>query len=169
MFLMFWGPRSKLGSDSWSNSLIATIYPAAIARRHVLKFPPYKMISICQCRVYALQWRIVPAQNRLAAVFHVWYRAASANPFYGWVMAEWLGSWPQQCATEDVSEVQTPGFETGLRLMKQFAHSWNLPCCQCTRPNNCGPLPGPVVESPQLLCLPVHVSSIYNATSMPCL
>ena len=27
------------------------------------------------------QWRIVPAQNRIAAVADVWYRSAGASPF----------------------------------------------------------------------------------------
>ena len=25
-----------------------------------------------------------------------------------------------------------PRFNTGIHLMKQFAHNWYLPCCQCT-------------------------------------
>ena len=43
--LRFWGWRSKLGSNPWSNSLRVGIYHAASARRHVLIFPQYKMIS----------------------------------------------------------------------------------------------------------------------------
>ena len=37
-----WGPRSKLCSSTWSNSLITDNHPAASARRHALMFPQYK-------------------------------------------------------------------------------------------------------------------------------
>ena len=40
--LRLWGPRSLLGSSTWSNSLITGYYPVASARRHVLMFPVYK-------------------------------------------------------------------------------------------------------------------------------
>ena len=36
-----WGPRWKLSSSTWSNSLITGNYRTASARRHVLIFPPY--------------------------------------------------------------------------------------------------------------------------------
>ena len=52
---------------------------------HVIMSPSYKIISLCQCQVQAAQWRIVPAQNRLAVVVNVWYRSAGANPFW------WIG------------------------------------------------------------------------------
>ena len=39
---ILWGPRSNVGSSTWSNALITGIYPAVSARRHVLMFPPYK-------------------------------------------------------------------------------------------------------------------------------
>ena len=64
--------------DSWSNSLIV-----GSAQRHVSMSPPYKMISICQCQVLAVRWRIVAAQNRSAVVFDMWHRSAGANPFWG--------------------------------------------------------------------------------------
>ena len=38
---------------------------------HVLMSPPYKILSIRQCQVTAVQWRIVSAQNRLAVLFSV--------------------------------------------------------------------------------------------------
>ena len=47
--LRLWGPRSKLGSSTWINSLITDNYPAVSAQRHVLMFPPYtisKMIFL---------------------------------------------------------------------------------------------------------------------------
>ena len=40
--LTLWGPRSKPGSSTWSNSHITGNYPDASARRHVLTFPQYK-------------------------------------------------------------------------------------------------------------------------------
>ena len=40
-------PGSILASTSWSNLLIIGIYPAASARRHVLMFHSYKIISNC--------------------------------------------------------------------------------------------------------------------------
>ena len=47
-----------------------------------------------------------------------WYQSI----FDGLAMAEWLGLWTPQWAA----------FETGLRLVKQFTHNWDLLCCQCT-------------------------------------
>ena len=49
--LQQWGARGvsnipTLASTSWSNSLIIGIYPAVSARRHVLMFSSYKIISI---------------------------------------------------------------------------------------------------------------------------
>ena len=45
------------------------------------------------------------------------------------VMAEWLGHWTQQWAEEGVFEILRPVFETGLWLMKQFAHQTsNIRC-----------------------------------------
>ena len=49
----------------------------------------------------------------------------------GWVMADWSGRWTQQWAAEGIY-ILRPAFETVLRLVTQFAHGWNLPCCQCT-------------------------------------
>ena len=40
--LRFWGPRSLLGSSTWSNSLITGNCTDASAWKHVLIFPPYK-------------------------------------------------------------------------------------------------------------------------------
>ena len=55
---------------------------------HVSKRGPR---AIRQCQVYAAQWRIVPAQNRLVVVANVWYRSAwCQSVFDGWVMAEWF-------------------------------------------------------------------------------
>ena len=45
-----------------------------------------------------------------------------------WVMAEWL----RRRTQEWTHKILSPAFETGLRLVEQFAISWNLPCCQCT-------------------------------------
>ena len=42
--LRFLGLCSELGSNFWRNLLIAGIYPAANALRHVLMSPPYSMI-----------------------------------------------------------------------------------------------------------------------------
>ena len=59
-----------------------------------------------------------------------------------------------------VSEILRPVFWTGLQPMTQFAHSWNLPCCQCTE--TCshvssihmipGPLQGPDCFTVSNLC-----------------
>ena len=38
------GPRSKLGSSAWHNSLITGKYHAVCTRRHVFLFPQYKLI-----------------------------------------------------------------------------------------------------------------------------
>ena len=57
--LRFWGPGSKLGSDSWSDSLIVGIHPAASAWRHVLMSPPYKIIYIYNIIVTALNRGII--------------------------------------------------------------------------------------------------------------
>ena len=43
----------------------------------------------------------------------------------GWIIAEWLGRWTQQWEAKGVFEILRPAFETGLRPVKQFAHSWN--------------------------------------------
>ena len=40
--LRLWGPQSLLGSNTWSNSLIISNYPAASAWRHDLMFPAYE-------------------------------------------------------------------------------------------------------------------------------
>ena len=50
------------------------------------------------------------------------------------------GSWPngydvggtQQWAAEGVFDIRRPAFETGLRIVKEFAHSRNLPRYQHT-------------------------------------
>ena len=39
------------------------------------------------------------------------------------IIAKWLGRWTQQWVVEGVFEIMLPAFETGLRLVKQFAHS----------------------------------------------
>ena len=52
--------------------------------------------------------------------------------FDEWVMAKCLKCCTSQWAAEGVCEILRSMFKTGLRLMKQFARSWNLPCCQCT-------------------------------------
>ena len=38
---------------------------------------------------------------------------------------------------EGVFEIMRSAFKTGLCLMKQFAHNWNLPCCQCMETFSC--------------------------------
>ena len=52
--------------------------------------------------------------------------------FDGWVMAEWLG----RCYNNGRRRVSLrfwgPRFATGIHFIKQFAHKWYLPCCQCT-------------------------------------
>ena len=45
MSLGFWGPYSKLGYDSWSNSLTFGIYPSVSARGHVFMSPPSQKLS----------------------------------------------------------------------------------------------------------------------------
>ena len=50
----------------------------------------------------------------------------------GWVMAEWLGRRLQQWAAKGVSMILGSLFATGIQLMKQFAHNWYSPWCQCT-------------------------------------
>ena len=50
-------------------------------------------------------------------MFNVWYRSAGVNP----PIAEWLGRWTSQWVAEGVFEILRPAYETGLRLVKQFA------------------------------------------------
>ena len=40
------------------------------------------VVKLSRCKVWAAQWRIVPAQNRLVVVPVVWYHTASGNPFW---------------------------------------------------------------------------------------
>ena len=62
-----------------------------------------------------------------------------------WVMAEWLRRWLDQpgahlgrtgprrarCwVARGVSKILVSRFNTGIRLVRQFAHNWYLPCCQ---------------------------------------
>ena len=49
-----------------------------------------------------------------------WYQSV----FDGWVMAEWLARWPQQCVARDVSEfLESPVPSTNMQLRKN--------CCMC--------------------------------------
>ena len=52
--------------------------------------------------------------------------------FWRWVKVDWSGRWTQQWAAEGVFEIIRPAFETELWLVKQFAHSCNLPGWHCT-------------------------------------
>ena len=107
--------------------LIISFYPAANARRYVLKYPSYKIISVRQWQVQAVQWRFLTAHSRPTVVPGVWYQTAIA--FDGWVMAECLGRSTQQW-TSKLPQTVDPGFAPSIHNMKQFAYNWYLPCCR---------------------------------------
>ena len=81
---------------------------------------------ICQNHK-AVQWRIVPVQNRLAVMFCDSVQLFAIR-FSRWIIVEWLRRWTQKWAAEGVLEILRPAFATWFRLVKQFAHIWNLPC-----------------------------------------
>ena len=55
------------------------------------------------------------ACNCLSIPTSVWVRISNFSMWRGWSLRSW-GPW----------------FNTGIHLMKQFAHYWYSPCCQCT-------------------------------------
>ena len=71
--------------------------------------------------------------SKLQRCNNVWCRSAGANPFLA------NGSWPsgQDAGYSSGRRGMSlrfwgPRFNTGIHLMKQFAHNWYLYCCQCT-------------------------------------
>ena len=138
-----WGPRSKLPSSIWSNSLITGIYSAVNARRHVLMFPPYKnniytpvpgvsspVNRSCSESARCCVGCVVP-YGLCQSVVLLFCFVLFCFCFYGrsWSRGKDTShnSWWWSCP-----ETLGSAFETAIQLMKQFTDNWYLPCCQCT-------------------------------------
>ena len=80
--------------------------------------------------------------NKTSLCNHVWNSKKSCQKCISgpvkWEKFSRCLSWP---SGEDIQhnsrwccclETLGPTFETGIQHMKQFAHNWHLPCCQCT-------------------------------------
>ena len=131
--LKFWGPRFNTGIHLMKQFAHNCYFPCCQCTE------TYSHVSFTRNNIYApvpgvsspVENRFCPELTRCCSqcvILLSWYQSV----FDGWVMAEWLRRWLNSGWRGLSLWFWGPRCNTGIHLMKQFAHNWDLNCCQGT-------------------------------------